>query len=345
MLHRFSRYSHLFIACLACVTLIACSGQNDEHFLDDRAGILLIEEKQRITRLNRLLLTELDIHFKLLTLKKKSDDINSLAADEFNDLGKETAGAKGLLFMVDPIGEQVRIEVGYDLESVFPDIFVGYLERDQMAPFFKAGKIGPGIEATIELFVARVQLAIDGKDFDPGVELGHLQHYSGGGGARLDVGISGGSLDKKKVLEPARYGPQDSPEKTLQVYKRLLRNHVKDPDLPLFTPQTRKFFSKWVVTNGQQDNELRSLEKADSHRVIISGIYGVIRYPASNRTQSPYFFVKGENGWMLDFATMAEVLRMNHRNMWMLKGMDHPFMFGFSDWTFDNNGFPIVQKP
>lgn len=47
---------------------------------------------------------------------------------------------------------------------------------------------------------------------------------------------------------------------------------------------------------------------------------------------------------MLDMATMSEVVRMNHRNMWMFKSMDHPFMFAFRDWNFDKNGSPIVKK-
>ena len=117
--------------------------------------------------------------------------------------------------------------------------------------------------------------------------------------------------------------------------------YVKDPDLPLFTPATRKFFAGWVVTDGQQDNELRSMNKAPASQTKISGNYAVIRYPVLARTYSPYFFTKGSDGWMLDFSAMNKVLQMNHKNMWMMRKTDHPYMFGFSDWTFDKNGFPI----
>ncbi|MFW2366099.1 MAG: TPM domain-containing protein [Desulforhopalus sp.] len=337
-------YIFAFLACATVISVFACSPAKDNDFLEDRAAILTLEEKERITRVNKLLLKELDIHFKLLILDKKVDDINSLAVELFDNLGTKTRGAKGLLFLVDPLGKQVRIEVGYDLEAIFPDIFVGYLEREQMAPFFQMGRVGAGIEATSELFVSRVENASQGKEFDPSAELGQLSNYSGGGGARLDVGMNSGNLDKTPISGASNYGAQDSPEKTLQVYKRVLQNHVKDPNLSLFTPQTRKFFSTWVVTNGQQDNELLTLQKATPDSVIVSGSYAVIRFPAHNRTQAPYFLQKGDKGWMLDFSTMSKVLRMNHRNMWMFKSLDHPFMFGFSDWTFDKNGFPIVKK-
>lgn len=344
MLQRLNRYMFIFLTFLTFTGGVSCTVEKNDDFLEDRPGILSMEERDRITRLNKLLLKELDIHFKLLILKNKADDINSLAAEVFNRLGADTKGAKGLLFMIDPTGEQVRIEVGYDLEAVFPDIFVGYLEREQMAPFFQVGRVGAGIEATSELLVARMQEAVDGREFDPAAGLSRLQNYSGGGGARLGVDINSGVLDKNQVADRERYNAQDSPKATLQAYQHALRNHVKDPNLSLFTPQTREFFSTWVVTNAQQDNELRSLEKSTLEKIIVSGKYAVIRFPASSRTQPPYFLQKGTDGWMLDMVTMSQVVRMNHRNMWMFKSMDHPFMFAFTDWSFDKNGFPIVRE-
>jgi uncharacterized protein len=98
------------------------------------------------------------------------------------------------------------------------------------------------------------------------------------------------------------------------------------------------------VTDAQQNNELRAMEKSTPYKVIISGDFAVIRYPITHRTQAPYFLQKGEQGWMLDFWSMNQVIRMNHKNMWMLISQDHPYMFAFSDWQFDKNGFPIIGK-
>ncbi len=75
------------------------------------------------------MLEDFDIHFLLIILAESPADINQAAADLFGDLDSATHGAKGLLFLVDLSGRQVRIEVGYDLESYFPDIFIGYLEE------------------------------------------------------------------------------------------------------------------------------------------------------------------------------------------------------------------------
>lgn len=66
----------------------------------------------------------------------------------------------------------------------------------------------------------------------------------------------------------------------------------------------------------------------------------MIRYGVNYRTNPPYFLQNGPGGWMLDFWTMSQVIRMNHKNQWHMVDKNHPYMFGFSDWGFDKNGFP-----
>ena len=322
--------------------MLACDS-GDTPFLDDRANILTDSEKQAIISYNEVLLSELDIHFKLIILRSAAEDINEMAVALFDDLGAETSGAKGLLYLVDPKGEQVRIEVGYDLEHIFTDGFVGYIEEKQMVPFFEIGSVGTGVTAGTELFVSRVMRAGVGDSLDLKVEHAEQKHYSGGGGAKTDVviGIKDGP-DKTEYAVP--FDAQFSPEQALEVYKVVLRTHQKDPHLGLFTPETREFFEKWVVTDAQQDNELRALERFSPEKITISGDRAVIRFSVRDRTQAPYFLQRGSKGWMLDFWTMTNVIRMNHKNMWFFKRKDHPYMFGFSDWQFDKNGFGIISE-
>jgi hypothetical protein len=69
-----------------------------------------------------------------------------------------------------------------------------------------------------------------------------------------------------------------------------------------------------------------------------------MRYPVSNRHAHPFFFRRGERGWMLDFAAMNRTIGFNHKNQWFFRTTDHPFMFGFEDLTFDRHGFPHRQR-
>jgi hypothetical protein len=333
-------------ACLLLIFCIAasCTGADDRQFLDDQADLLNQESRQRIIAYHRALLKDFDIHCKLVTLARPSQDINGAAIELFDNLGASTGQARGLLFLVDPLGEQVRIEVGYDLEHIFPDAFVGHIERRQMVPFFQRGLVGSGIEATEELFITRIQRSSAGQPFDAAVELGAIGHYSGGGGARQQVVIgSEGLANQPAATDPDNYQPGASPEQSLAVYRQVLLDKVKDPNLPLYTPQTRKFLSAWVVTDAQQDNALRSLQEATIDQVLASGNRAVIRFPLLHRTHPPYLLKNNGQGWEIDFATMNQVIRMNHRNMWHFITREHPYMFGFTDWKFDNNGFPVAE--
>lgn len=334
-----------FLILLFCTLYCSACTFSDEHsFVEDRAGLLTDKEQEHLILYNNALLKDFDIHFKLVILDEKTDNIKKLAVDLFGKLGEKTRGAKGLLFLVDPEGQQVRIEVGYDLEATFPDAFVWYLERAQMVPFFQGGKIGAGIEATTELFIARAVRMGAGMEFDRTVELGALDHYSGGGGSKIQISPGAPENKTKNHHDLDKFKPQLSPEMSLDTYKNVLRFRVKEPNLELFTPKTRKFFSGWVVTDAQQNNELRTLEQEAPEQTIINNDYAVIRYPMGKRTIAPYFFQKRGGRWMLDFWTMSQVIRMNHRNMWMLKSFNHPYMFAFSDWAFDKNGFPISKN-
>ncbi len=330
----------VFLGLLVC----SCSGTHDPQFIEDHAGLLLDAERQRIDAYYHALQTDFAVSCRVIILAEQSEDINRTAAELFADLGRESNGARGLLFLIDPVGRQVRIEVGYDLEGVFPDAFVGYLERDQLAPFFQQNRVGAGIEAATELFIARAQRDGAGFSFDPGVELGIGDHYSGGAGARLKVAI--GSSPEPPLPASAvrsRYLPGATPEQSLVVYRRVLAEKIKDPQLPLYTQETRRFLAGWVVTDAQQDNERRHLEESTIERVIEAGDRAVIRFSPEERTHPPYFFSRSSIGWEMDLAAMNRILRLNHKNQYRFPSLDHEYQFGFSDWGFDANGFPRAQ--
>lgn len=317
---------------------------NDSIHIYDRMDLVTAEEKSHITSLNKMLLEDFDIDIKIVILSKSPPDIDRKASDLFDKfhVGKNTSGARGVLFLLDPEGSQVRVEIGYDLESIFPDGFIGYIERRQMVPFFRANKVGPGLEATIELMVARATGEIIAPQYmlipHEGPPTGY---YSGGAGARETVEIGSGGLDKKPTELSDNFVPQPYPAMTLEKYTQVLSQHIKDPDLGLFTPQTREFFKKWLVTDAQQDNELHCLLKAlPDATVIQEQDLAVIYFSVHNRQVSPYLLKKGVDGWMLDFATMNQVIGFNHKNQWFFSKQDHAYMFAFSDVFIDKFGFP-----
>jgi uncharacterized protein len=335
--------SVIFLFSNRCLSL-----ETPRDFIDDRPGLLTEHEKDRISRFHRALLNDLDIHIKVIILESGSSDIDREAVRLFRDhaLGTATRGAKGILFLVDPVGQKVRLEIGYDLEHIYTDGFIGYIERKQMVPFFRSGRVGPGIEATVELLAGKALGAVDESAYVIQEEQPRAgDHLSGGAGARTDVTIGSGAPQKDSTPLAHEFEPQDTPEETLKRYLTVLRMHIKDPHLGIYTPETRIFFSKWTVTDAQQDNELKSIEKiTDQGTVFRSGNRAVIRFPLSDRQAPPYFFQRGPEGWMLDFDSMNRYIRFNHKNQWFFSDKHHEFMFAFDDVFLDKNGFPHTDR-
>ncbi|MBN2428343.1 MAG: TPM domain-containing protein [Deltaproteobacteria bacterium] len=328
--------------------IIGCSASNNE-FLEDPANLLSVSEKEHIEEYYEVLLKDLDIHFKTVFLKDAVPDIDQKAVEFFDryQLGEKTRAAKGVLLLVDTHGKQVRMEIGYDLEGVFPDGFVGYVEEQQMVPFFAAGKVGPGVEATVELLVAQAMAAKEKADLvEEGADKGGVgAHYSGGAGAKTAINIGSGLPAKGVAVNPADFEAQSEPRLTLEKYLIALSQHVKDPNLGIYTLETRNFFKRWVVTDAQQDNEYRELsERISQGSVEISGEKAVILFPVDDRQTSPYFFHKGPDGWMLDFSGMSRWIRFNHKNQWHFKTLEHPYMFAFEKFVFDCHGFPHERR-
>ncbi len=328
------------------VLIAACSPEPAaDGFVDDRAGLLTVAERGRIDAFHRKLLTDLDIHLQLVTLDQSPSDLNRTALDLFKQhaLGDATRGARGVLLLVDPGGQQVRLEIGYDLEGVFPDGFVGNVERRQMVPFFQVGRVGAGIEATVELLVGRALGA--GDEVGSAGNRGELSHLSGGAGARAEVEIGAGIPVLDEEIAPGTYAAQSSPLETLQLYGEVVGRHLKSPDLGLYTPETRDFFRQWLVTDAQQDNELRTLDEMLPQAAVIEhGERAVVRFPVTARRAAPYLLRRGPTGWQLDFAAMSRLIGFNHKNQWFFRSSGHEFMFGFTDLDFDRHGFPHSQQ-
>lgn len=338
----------IIFSVLVCILAGCTSGEQDrEIFVHDGANLLMPEQEKRIAELNSALLADLDIHIVVDILEQSPEDIDQKATELFDaySLGIRTHGNKGVLFLIDPQGRQVRLEIGYDLEGIFPDGFVGYIERRQMVPFFVSGAVGAGIEAAVELLVGRALGEIDVGRYVLTEDLPETSgHFSGGAGAKTAVEI--GSRDPEKEPTPLNvtFTAQPTPDETLQRYKEALRLHIKDPNLGIYTPATRVFFSTWIVTDAQQDNELSELTLHSVYSVFKKDNLTVFVFPVEDRRISPYFFFRDDSGWMLDFASMSRYIGFNHKNQWFFRTTDHEYMFAFGDYFFDRNGFPHEKK-
>ncbi len=332
----------VLLGLLAGFLVMGCDrGPVSPPFLEDQSRLLSAREEGRLTLLHDRFLKELDIYLKIVVLDQHPSDLDDTAAKFFASYTFDSLnrGARGLMLMIDPQGGMVRMEIGSDLEEIFPGDFIGYLEGRQMEPFFASGRVANGIEATVELLIGKALGTID-ETLYRAAPPQRLRHGGRGSGARASGDIAAGATAPDAVPSTV-FMPQATPLLTLAVYREVLRGHVKDPELPLYTEETRQFFHRWLVTDVQQDNELRGLEEAwGEAEVIVNGPLAVIRFPLESHQNSPYFLRRHKEGWQLDLAAMNRLVGFNHRNQWHFNNLDHGYMFGFGDWQFDTSGFP-----
>jgi uncharacterized protein len=158
----------------------------------DGAALLSERERRSIASYHDRLLADHDIDYRVVTAQT-GGDVDQAGHEAFAALGvgERSGSGRGLLLLIDPNADRVRLEVAAGLEGVFTDAFVAYLEQRQMVPFFRDDRVADGILATTELIVARAQEAAAGEAFDPTT----AASFSLGGGASTAARIGAG-LDR-----------------------------------------------------------------------------------------------------------------------------------------------------
>jgi len=333
----------VWILCL--LLLAACSG-GPAAPVDDPGGRLMARDRHRLEAALKALHQELDMEMLVFVSDKKLDDINGFSDELFERrrLGRHTRGARGLLLVADPAAQKVRLSVGYDLEEVFPDGFLGYLERRQMRSFFLVNRMSDGILAAVELMRDQAQGRLEAGSWQPVPREVNSDDKYMAGGAGVVGDTPRGDLATEKTAAPHReeFDAGLSPGDTLRRYIGSLEQHVKDPQLGIFTGDTRRFLASWVVTDAQQDHEAQVLTAAlPQSELFIDNDRAVIRFSVANRRANPYFFLRNSRGgWEMDLSAMTRHIQFNQSNQWHFISAEHPYFYAFSDWLFDEGGYP-----
>lgn len=343
---------------VSAVYFLQTSESADEtalDFINDEASIFSDEDKQHIASYHQMMLDKYDIDYRVLTWQQNTD-IDRQANTIFNDnnIGSQSQSHRGLLLVINTVIDEVRLEVSGNLESVFTDAFVGYIEKRQMVPFFRLGRVGDGVFATGELIRIRAEEAEQGKEFDPTRFEGSI-----GGGARTDANIGAGkdtSFAEGKADIPAA----DSPEASLKRLLTAMKSRNARSDLDIYTPATRTFMSDMVMSPAQMDNAAKRFDNCEVERVVYSedGQRAVLLHTLANRSCDPFAFDKGKDGkWRINLKAIGNGLGHTYGDVWYLhygkqkaSGL-HDYYFGFRDYyfrrpggeQFDHQGFPYYR--
>lgn len=329
---------------LLAAVVLAIAYQANERLatvprVTDHINLLSPDERDRIARFHDYLLADHDIDYRIL-IARGIDDINHFAVNYFRDgnVGAASNSGRGLLLVIDFQANQVRLEVSHALESTYTDAFVAYIEHRQMTEFFAASRIADGILATTEMLITRATNAANG--LDPATE--GWSASSGGGGARVDARIGEGTASRRN--DDVTLSEEMSPRDVLDRYRRAMEDRNNNPQLSIYSRQTREMLGQRVMTPAQMDNVAKSLRNCQPEKLFHQDNRAVLRYPIKARTCSPYFFLQEDGEWRLDFTVMINAIRFGRNNEWRLvPDYSGPYGFAFRDLRFDRNGYPYPQ--
>jgi hypothetical protein len=354
-----SKHSITLLMCLPILWLAACGSQPEAMSLSaaiqqkrpsldtrifDHVG--LIQNKNTLDRHLLALYDLADIDMVVLILPGlQGNDIDDVATKVLSNwkIGENTKGLKGVLFLLAVEEERVRFEIGYDLEWIYPDSFAGYIERDQMAPFFERGRVQDGIAATLEMIIARANEKIQSRTYSPqdGAKPGPGEFYSGGAGAGRRVQVKTATIpDEAEYPEDmvSLFVPQPTPEAAFLLDIEKCKRHIRGYDFDLYTDETRKISKDWVFTKAQMDNQVNDT-RGKTFTVHTKDDLALVVFEPRHRNCAPFYLQKNDLGWQLDMATMSRTIHFDMKNQAHIGKSQYFPIFKENGYTFGVNGF------
>jgi uncharacterized protein len=125
--------------------------------INDTAGLLTSGQKQVLENILTQHEQQTSHQFILLTipsLEGENLESYSIRVAEKWKIGRKNLD-NGLIMLIARDDHEIRIEVGYGLESVITDAFAGDIIREIIVPAFKAGDFNTGIENAFKKLIDR----------------------------------------------------------------------------------------------------------------------------------------------------------------------------------------------
>jgi tetratricopeptide (TPR) repeat protein len=296
-----------------------------ERLLFDYAGVLRHYEEGAQRYLDRLASR---FHIEALIVSVPSlaeaQNLETLAVDLVNHwrIGAQHQGRGLLLLLVDET-RQVRLEVGYALEDVFTDAFSGYVEDLQLGPYYRAGDVGTGLIAVMEMLEERAQIKDQGEYTPELIAQTDAELLTGGAGARRDLTAYQDDAPAAAAL-PAGRGAR-SPEEAWETMLSKWAGMGADIDVDVYTEMTR-------IAMGDADRpDPRTLKWLDhwrdaDYQVLREGDHAVIWFGAVDGWEnSPFLFCNTGDGWKFDIVWQRRVVVMAENPKWQV--MQGPFPY------------------
>ena len=266
------------------------------------------------------------------------------------NIGRDTGG-RGVLFLFVESAGELKIEVGYELEGVYPDAFVGSFQ-DSLRHYFAGRYFGDVVSSMITAMLKRAQqhdpesLVAEFKNSLPGKNGVEVTYKSGGGGI-LESGFLYEKDQKLKLIRElgeeirSTYTAHSDPHEVVRRYIDSLSKGYNDPYLGLLTEGSRYMRLEYPKSAGYQRQAAR--EFGGKYDLKTHGDLAVATF--GNPNAIPLLLRKDQQGlWHIDVPKSWAYIQASSD----LKSMrpaygDHPWMFAWPKDLWQDESPPTPE--
>ena len=294
-------------------------------YIYDKAGIL-DDIKESTGRYLEILKKDYAVEAFIVTipLLPPTHTIESLAAELFSNwrIGKNTGG-RGILLLLADKEKLIKLEVSYELEDVFTDIFCGYIEDKQLRAYFLNDQLEIGLVALLEEIEQRAQVKHREKYSLTDINQLDQELLSGGAGAKRQLS----DYQEEKISRIGQdYPAGRTPDEAWQTLIRSWEHKVRDPNLGVYTEITRLAYRDFKNLPDSRYEEDVLTYKNKPYEIVQSDTYAVIFFGKKKGWENaPFLFCRKNDGWQFNIVHQRKYIRMGKNPHWGVERSSHPY--------------------
>ena len=238
-------------------------------------------------------------------------------------IGKDY-NSRGIVLLFTDKEKEVKLEVSYELEDVFTDIFCGYIEDKQLKPYFLGEQLGIALLAVMEEIESRAQIKQQGEYTSEYISRLDDTLLSGGAGAKRELL----EFEKETVKSTGALFPAGkTPAQAWETLKNSWRKKARDPNLGVYTEITRLAYRDYQNLPDSRYNEDVKTYGRKSFEVIQNKNYAVIFFGNKKGWgNAPFLFCRTSEGWQFDIVHQRKYIRMGPNPQWGIERADYPYV-------------------
>jgi tetratricopeptide (TPR) repeat protein len=250
--------------------------------------------------------------------------IESLAAELFSNwqIGSVTGG-RGILLLFAQKEKLIKMEVSYELEDVFTDVFCGYIEDKQLKAYYLGNQLEIGLVAVLEEIENRAQIKHSENYSIADIRQFDQELLSGGAGAKRRLT----NYQEEKMSPVGQAYPAGStPEEAWQTLIRSWEDKVRDPNLGVYTEITRLAYREFKNLPDSRYEEDVATYKNKPFKILQNDTCAVIFFGKKKGWENaPFLFCRTNDGWQFNIVHQRKYVRMGKSPHWGVERSNHPY--------------------